>query len=133
MQYCADTWFLLALYDRDTRARTLFENLESRKSWLVVSAIAYAETTKKLFQRGVTESTVRAFWTLLENTKKVQIVPVNNEVGAEAAKISLTYHLSLMDACVAATGKVMYCDILLSGDSDFDLIAKKKYIKVMSW
>ena len=133
MRYCADTWFLLALYDKDVKAIGLFQGLQHTKDWLIISYIAYAETVKKFFQRGVPEKNIVTFFTLLESTEKIQLIPVDKSIGKEAAKVSLTYHLSLMDACIAATSKIMGCDILLSGDEDFNLAAKKKYVKVQSW
>ena len=133
MKYCADTWFLLALFDKDERARILFHSLEQKKGWIFVSYIAYAETIRKLFQRGISEEQLQTFFTLLEASEKVRFISVDERIAREAAKVSLTYNLSLMDACIAATTKIMDCENLLSGDSDYALAVKKKYLKLMNW
>ncbi len=72
MKYCTDTWFLLELFDKKTRAK-------------------------------------------------------------EAAKVSLTNSLHLIDSLIAATCKLTGCDALLTADSDYKPLVKKKYLKVTSW
>jgi len=133
VNYCADTWFLLKLFDREIKAQELFRRLETKKDRIIVSYVTYGETFKKLFQRGCKESDIESFFILIENTNKVQLIPFDKEIARESAKVSLTFHVPLIDACVAATAKIMACEILLSGDSDFDILAKRKYLKVQSW
>src|SRR3989338_2042775 len=84
MRYCADTWYLLALFDRDQHALRLFESLSRDKSFLFVSFIAYAETMRKLFQRGLSEKIIESFFTLIQNTGKVCFVAVDENIAREA-------------------------------------------------
>ena len=133
MIYCADTWFVLAAFDRDPKATQMLRGLQAGKDFLIVSYIVYSETFRKLYQRGIAEIDIQSFFGFLERTEKVQFIPLNDRIGREAAKISLTYSLSLIDACVVATAKMLDCDILLSKDSDYELLTKRKYLKVQSW
>lgn len=132
MRYCADTNFLLALFGLDSRAKELFDGVKRGKDWIIVSYVAYAETIKKLFQFGRSQSNIDSFLELLENTEKVRFVEVDKLVAQEAAKVALTFNVPMIDACIVACAKVTNCDVLLSNDSDYNL-AKRKYIKVQSW
>ncbi len=133
MRYCADTWFLLELFERDPRALLLFEEVKSGKDWLYISTIAYAETFKKLFHRGIPEDTIDAFFDRLAATSKSSLVTPDARIAKEAAKVSLTFRVPLIDAFIAATAKVLDCNVLLSKDADFAILARKKYLKVRSW
>lgn len=133
MRYCSDTWFLLMLFGKDNKAVELFQKIEREKDFLFVSFITYAETTKILFQRGHSESRINDFFINIEGTRKVNFIPIDKDISKESAKISLSYSIPLIDSIVAATAKLMNCHILLSADSDYLPLAKKKYIKVQSW
>ncbi len=54
-------------------------------------------------------------------------------IAEEAAKVSRTFRVPLIDAFLAATAKVMDCHVLLSKDADFAILARRKYLKVRSW
>ncbi len=133
MRYGADTWFILALSDRDPKSLEIIRECKEGKAQVVVPMVVYAESTKKFFQRGVGKEAVKMFWGSIESSEKIRIVALTKDIAEEAARISLTYNIPLIDACVAATTKLTACDILLSGDADYALLQKKKYLKVQSW
>lgn len=133
MHYCADTWFLLILFGKDSHAREILEGIKTGKDWLFIPYITYAETMKKLFQQGYSENDIKSFFELLENTKKVRFISAEKSISQEAAKISLSFDIPLIDAFIAATAKVTNCNILLAKDSDFDILKKRNYIKTQSW
>ena len=133
MKYCADTWFLINLFERDNKARNLLKQVQTGKDWFFVSFVTYAETMKKLFQKGNSNDQINGFFHFISNTQKIRFIPPDTEIAKETAKISLSYGLPLIDSFVAATAKIMECEILLSGDSDFNILVKRKYLKVQSW
>lgn len=132
MLYCADTWFLLQVFKQNQNALTIMKDVREGNCSIIIPLTVYGETVKKLFQAGKTVDQANELFESLENTKKIQIVPLNKTIAIEAAKISVAYSLSITDAFVAATSKVCGCHALLSGDSDF-LPLTKKYIKIRYW
>ena len=62
MYYCTDTWFLLKLFGKDNKAKTILEGAEVGKDWVIIPIISYAETIKKLFQECRSEDEIDAFF-----------------------------------------------------------------------
>ncbi len=133
MRYCADTWFILALFQKEAHSRLIFEDARQGKSRIMVPIVVFAEATKKLLQKGVPKSVVDQFWGGVEASEKVQLVPADKSIAQEAALVSLAHGVPMIDSFVAATAKLTGCDLLLSGDTDYSILAKKKYVKVQSW
>ncbi len=133
MKYGADTWFLLATFDKDEESTRIFREIREGKAHLTIPIIAFAEATKKLLQRGIALSNIDWFFAAVEASEKVELTPLDRQTAQEAAKISLTYNVPLIDALIAATCKLAGCHILLSGDQDYQLLARKKYLAVRSW
>ena len=73
------------------------------------------------------------FWSGVESSQKVILIPLDRTIAKEAAKISLSFHVPLIDSLVAAASKITGCHCLLASDSDYGLLIKKKYLKVQSW
>ncbi len=133
MRYCADTWFLLALFGQDARSLAILDGAKHGKDWIVIPLIVYAETIKKLSQRGIPLEKVDGFFDAVESSEKIQLLYPDKLIAREAAKISLSHAVPLGDAFVASTAKLTGCDVLLSGDTDYALLVKRKYLKVQSW
>ena len=133
MKYCADTWFVLKLFKKDPKALAILEDTTYGKARIVIPITVYAEATKKLMQLGITILTLKSFLDYIEISRKVETVDANKSIAEEAAKISFSYRVPLIDSFVAATCKLTQCDILLADDSDYELLAKKKYLKVQLW
>lgn len=133
MRYCADTWFILGVFGRDERHTKIIEEAKHGKSHLIIPMIVLAESTKKLLQHGVPQTEIDTFWQGVENSEKVSLIPIDRSIAKEAAKVSLSFNLPLIDSLVAATGKLTECHALLSADSDYGLLAKKRYVKVQGW
>lgn len=133
VKYCADTWFILSLYDNDTISGSILRDVREGKTRLVIPIIVYAESWKKLLQRGCSEKIVMEFYDALFLLPKIEMIQIDENIAKEAAMISINSPLSLIDAIVAATARLTECDVLLSGDNDYLPLIKKKYIKVKSW
>lgn len=133
MRYCADTWFILSLFNRDVKSIQIIKETKEGKVYLILPVIVLAESTKKMLQKGVPQQTIDLFWGGIEASEKAKLIPIDKAIAKEAAKISLTYSLPMIDSLVAATANLTGCDVLFSGDSDYQLLAKKKYLKVQSW
>lgn len=133
MRYCADTWFILAVQNEDGQSVQLLKEIKTGKGQLIIPIVVFAEATKKLLQKGVAEIDISLFWEGVERSDKVILVEAGRSIAEEAAKVSLSYGLSLMDSFVAATHKLHESDILLSADTDYNPLVKKKYLKVQSW
>ena len=133
MKYCADTWFILSAFGNESKAISIINDARHGKARIVVPVVAYAEAIKKLMQKGISYQAIYDFFSSLEVTQKIEIINANKSIAEEAAKVSLTYSVPLIDSFVAATYKLTECDIFLSPDSDYSLLIKKKYLKNQSW
>ncbi len=133
MYYCADTWYLLKVFEHDKKALELLENAKYGKDRILIPLVVFAETTKKLLQRGIPQEKVDAFFDPVEVSEHIQFSFPDRRIATEAAHIALSFSLSLMDAFVAATARLSKCNILLSEDSDYGLLEKRNMIKTKSW
>lgn len=70
---------------------------------------------------------------IIEAYAKIRFIMLDKNIAREAARISLTYKVPLLDAFVAATSRISECNILLSGDKDHVLLSKQRYLKVQFW
>ncbi len=132
MRYCTDTWFILGLFHEEAKNITILNDVKEGKDYLIIPMVVYAEATKKLLQRGVSQDTLDLFWQGVEQSDKIKLVELNKPIAQEAAIISLSYAVPMVDSFVAATAKITNCDILLASDADYNLL-KKKYLQVQSW
>src|SRR3989344_7727199 len=118
MRYCADTWFLLMAFARDSKAVALIEETKKGKVKIIIPVVVFAETVRKLMQRGASRAVIDMFFSGIESSEKIEITIADKAVAAKAAQISLSYNIPLIDSFVAATHLLMECDILLSADTD---------------
>ena len=133
MKYCADTWFILALYGADETAKRILHDVKEGKTRLIIPIVVYSESWKKLLQKGISENDIERFYGSLLSSERIQIAMMDSTIAKEAAKISLHASIPLIDSMVAATCRLTDCHVLLSGDSDYIILQKKKYLKVQSW
>lgn len=133
MKYCADTWFILKAFENDEMGKKIIEEARFGKAQIIVPISTFAESTKKLMQQGVSFQAIELFFQGIENTEEIIIVNLDKNIAQEAAKISLSNDLAMLDAFVAATAKIIGCEYVLTKDSDFKHLIKRKYIKVKSW
>ena len=133
MKYCADTWFILNLFEKDIKSINILQEIKYGKANLVIPIVVYAEAIKKLLQKGISKEYINQFFSGVESSNKIKFSLIEKTIAIEAAKISLSYNLPLIDSFIAATCKLMDCDALLSGDEHYKSLIKRKYIKVYSW
>lgn len=133
MRYCADTWFILQVFDKNNTALSLIAETRTEKTQIIIPLIVFVESYKKLLQRGVSQETITLFFAGVEASEKIGLVMLDKTIGEEAARISLSFDVPLIDALVAATAKLTRCDSLLAKDSDYALLVKRKYLKLKSF
>jgi predicted nucleic acid-binding protein len=133
MRYCADTWFLLLLSEKDSTAVDVLHGVISGKDELVIPMVTVSETYRKLFERGASERVIETIFNELELIDKVQFVPLDKRIAIESGKVSFSYSVPLIDSIVAATGKLLKCHFILGKDEDLKKLQRKKYIKLKFW
>lgn len=131
MRYCADTWFLLQLFDRQERALKIVENVKYGKDSLVIPSVCVVEIYRELGKRGISQKNIDAYIDNLEVSRKIEFLPIDRNIAREAARISNSYSLPLVDAIIASTAKLLCC-VVLSADGHIRLL-QKKYVDVESW
>jgi len=134
MNYCADTWFILSLFHKNQQSLKLLQETRSGKTRIVIPMTVFAEATRKLLQQGMPHLILTQFWDGVEDfSDKVQLILLDKAIADEAARISTTFSLSLIDACNAASCKLTGCHTLLTSDSDYDSLVKRKYLSTQAW
>lgn len=133
MIYCADSWFILMVFEKKEKSMQLLREARTGKTKIIIPLIVFAEATKKLLQRGIRETDIDFLWATLEAIENVKPMVMDKPIAREAAKISLSFKLPLIDAMIAATCKITGCHALLTGDQDYHLLVKQKYLDVVGW
>ncbi len=133
MKYCADTWFILEAFSKNPQAVALIQETRAGKTRIVISIMVYAEASKKLMQRGISQDVIEQFFDGVEASEHVELILVDKAIAREAARLSLSFHVPLIDSVVAATCTLTGCDLLLSGDGDYEPLTKRRYLKLRSW
>lgn len=133
MRYCADTWFIIELFAKNPKAVQYIYEAKTGKTRILVPIIVFAEATKKLLQKGISQRLVDDFFSSVEASDKIELVLLDKAIAQEAARISLSFNVHLIDALVAATTKLTGCDALLSGDDDYTLLVKRNYLRRVSF
>src|SRR3989338_4995469 len=126
MKYCADTWFILEAFAKNTAAISLIEETRRGKVRIIIPIIVFAESHKKLMQKGISHTLIDDFFAGVDASETVDLILIDKAIAGEAARISHSYTVPLIDSLVAATSKLTGCDILLSEDSDYNLLVKSR-------
>lgn len=133
MRYCVDTWFLIKLAQKDTRAIEIKRNAIEGKDRLFLPTIVITEIFRKLYQKGKRESDIESFLRNLITSEKIKTVFLDETIAKEAAKISFSYSVPTVDSIVIATYKNSDADFILTDDFDIKKLGKKKIVKVENW
>lgn len=133
MKYCSDTWFILKLFKQDLKAQDIIREVRVGKDELIIPIIVVAESYKKLYQQGVSDRDSETFLNSIEVIQKVSIVDIDKIVAKEAAKVSLSNDVPMIDSIVAATYKLLKCHFILTDDSDLKKLHKVGYLKIKNW
>lgn len=132
MKYCADTWFMIKLATRDSKALEIKENVLEGKDRLYIPTIVVTELFRKFMQKGKKEAEMESFLNNLTASEKVKTVFLDENIAKEAAKLSFSHDVPTVDSVVAATCKLSNCDKLLSDDRDLKKL-HRKYLQVEFW
>lgn len=133
MRYCTDSWFLIALFQKEAKAVSIVENAKNKKDWLVIPIAAFSETAKKLLQIGAAKEDILEFLAIAESSERASLSALTKDIAWEAANIAHRFGIPLLDSFVAATAKICNADALLSGDEHFQPLKKAKYLSLVSW
>ena len=133
MKYCADTWFLLKLAEKDFKALEIKRNIIEGKDLLLIPTVVILELFKKLMQKGKKEIEIESFLRNLTALEKVKTIFLDELIAKESAKISVSYNVPTVDSIVVGSYKATDADILLSDDEDIKKLGKKKVINFLSW
>lgn len=133
MKYCADTWFLLKLSEKEPKAIDHLREVRTGKDELIVPMIVVSETYRKLFERGTSEKVIETIFSELEAVNKVEFLTMDKQIAIESAKVSFSNSVPLIDSVIAATYKLTKCDFVLTDDDDLKKLHKKKYLKIKNW
>lgn len=118
MKFCADTWFILKLFNGDTESTELLKDVKFGKDELIIPITTIAESYKKFFGQGVTEIDIEHFLDSLQIIEKIHLINLDKSFCKEAAKVSLSFEVPIMDSFVAATARLSKCHFVLSDDED---------------
>lgn len=132
MKYCADTWFLLKAYSKEQNASNIIENVKYGKDSLIIPIITIAEFYKRL-SRFIPITKIDEFISALEISRKIEFIPEDKNIAREAARISLSHAVPLIDSIIASTARLTECHAILTADEHLVKLAKKIHLKIISW
>ena len=133
MRYCADTWFLLELHNKNERAVRIFRETVSGKNHIVIPTVSILEIIRIAIRTGESLAKIDSMLNELKLMQKIQLIVLDETIAREAAKISVSCNVPAVDSIIAATCKVSNCDVLLAKDDHLATLAKKKYLKIENW
>ncbi len=125
MKYCADTWFLLELYNKNERALKIFRETVEGKTRIVIPTVSIFELIRLAIRAGESMTKIDSMLDELKTTQKIQPMVLDETVAKEAAKVSASYNVPAIDSIISATCKISNSDVLLSKDSDLAVLARK--------
>ncbi len=129
MRFCADTWFLLKICEKDKKALEIIRNLRHKEDILIIPYITLAELYKKLSQVGVSMIKIDEFIDSLEASEKIEFIAIDREIARRAAKISLSFPAPLIDSVILAIAMLTNCNVIITKDAHF----KKAKLKLINW
>ena len=132
MKYCADTWLLLKIADKDKRALELVNSIKKGKDKLVVPVVTVLEIIRKLIQKSNLKASDE-FIFLIDHTENISVIDVDLDLAKKAGKLSASYGIPSIDAIIAQTCISEKCVKVLTDDRHFDSLHKKKVLKKHSW
>lgn len=133
MRYCADTWYILKLFERDEKSIKIFDEIRFEKSEMIIPILVVSESLKKLLQRGISEKILDSFFETMDRSERIEIIFFDKLIAKEGAKISLSYSIPLIDSLIIATSKLTDCNLVLTDDGHFKKLEMGKLIKTKSW
>lgn len=123
-----DSWVWLEYGLRDDQWATARDVIdEAVENGGVVSTIALTEVDYVL-SREVDRKTADLVTSAIEDFESVHVVPVSSEVALYASRLRRKYYdrreneLSYADAIHVATAALLDCEMLHTGDSDFEVV-----------
>jgi len=119
------------LFDKSAKAIQIIENVKYGKDFLVIPSVCIVETSRELARRGITQKNIDGYLDNLEVCRKIEFIYIDRDIAREAAKMSNSHNLPLVDAVIASTAKLLSC-IILSADGHIRLL-HRKYVDVISW
>ncbi|AHG00702.1 hypothetical protein HALLA_05090 [Halostagnicola larsenii XH-48] len=123
-----DSWVWLEYVfggDADAEAETALEN--AREDDGLTSTIALTEIDY-ILRRDLDTETADYVTSSIEDDDSVRVVPVSSEIALHASNIRSKYYqrrereLSYADALHISTAIITECDVIHTGDSDFEAL-----------
>lgn len=97
---------------------TLWQTVSTRQITVVTSELTLLEVLVKPLKVG-DATTATLFRTVLQHTPEVRMLPINQPILEEAAKLRATLGLRTPDAIHIATALLHGCALLVTNDSAF--------------
>ena len=133
MKFCVDTWFLIKLAQKDTKALEIKRNTASGKDRILIPTVVITEFFRKMFQKGRKENEMEDFLRNLMASEKIKTILLDEIIAKDAAKISFSHSIPTVDSIIVSTSKNSESDIILTGDNDIKKLGKKRIVKTESW
>ena len=128
MRIGLDTGFFISLYQGNEETAVLWQKFVDRDEELLVCVLSGYEFFRVLMRRGEPMNELEEFWETIEAA--CEVIPVDGKTVREAAKLENTYHLGGLDSLILAVLLGNGCREILTTDSRWKPISKKKRVKI---
>lgn len=124
-----DTGLLLGVTQGQLRAKELWDSVVAGESDLTLSALNVHEVLHHFYR--ISKPEAGSEWlALLSTLPNIKIEPVTLPIAEKAAGYRHGLGLSTVDAIILATFVLTKCDLFVTSDSDFQIVADRKIISL---
>lgn len=96
----------------------------------IVSTVTINEILVYSYKRGIPQERAQQWLSLLQETSRIEIVPVSVAVAVRSAPFRHSLGLSTVDSIILATFIESGCQIMMTADSDFLTAHRQNVITV---
>lgn len=124
----ADTGYFISFVGNHPRALEIWHELAAGQHIFIVSTVTINEILVYSYKRGIPQERAQQWLSLLQETSRIEIVPV--AVAVRSAPFRHSLGLSTVDSIILATFIESGCQIMMTADSDFLTAHRQNVITV---
>jgi len=125
-----DTGYFIHQVNGHARALQLWRELEAGQHIFIVSTLTLNELLVYSYKRGIHQERAKQWLSLLQETNRIEVVPVSIPIALRSAPYRYSLGLSTIDAIILATFVEAGCQFMITADGDFQTAHQQNLIKV---
>jgi predicted nucleic acid-binding protein len=124
-----DTGFFISHHHQHPRARMIWQEYSAGAHTCVVSTLSFNELFTYFIKRNLLDLADEWLYQT-RNAERLLLVEVSAEIAAHSARYRLGLGMSTVDSILLTTFLEQGCEMALTTDSDFQIVAHHKLLPV---